>query len=203
MPKFNATSSSDSSLPWSLYGSLPCSKLTVLPSGRKVTSTVFSPGASTVVVPVPCAFSSDIRPLGCKLVYYFYSPLFKIRLRHRMAGVRPFLEIGVVHGLSLEGGRDSRIHHQFRQTHRGLIQRVDGSADRVIVVVIAILYRNQIFLQRLDVASFVVRDLLPGMILFAFRERRQDRVGFAARFDDLPLPEIFFGVVVGFEQHVL
>src|SRR5260221_13743222 len=75
MPKFNATSSSDSSLPWSLYGSLPCSKVTVLPSGRNVTSTVFSPGASTVVVPVPCVFSSDIRPLGCKLAFYFYYPL--------------------------------------------------------------------------------------------------------------------------------
>src|SRR5580700_2757099 len=61
MPKFNATSSSDSSLPWSLYGSLPCSKVTVLPSGRKVTSTVFSPGASTMVVPVPCVFSSDME----------------------------------------------------------------------------------------------------------------------------------------------
>src|SRR5712671_4174232 len=30
MPKFNATSSSDSSLPWSLYGSLPCSKVTAV-----------------------------------------------------------------------------------------------------------------------------------------------------------------------------
>src|ERR1700676_403736 len=92
MPKFNATSSSDSSLPWSLYGSLPCSKLTVLPSGRKVTSTVFSPGASTVVVPVPCVFSSDIRPRGCKLVYYFYSPLIQNLLSPpdgQLAGLPP------------------------------------------------------------------------------------------------------------------
>src|SRR6266403_6384060 len=101
MPKFNATSSSDSSLPWSLYGNLPCSKVTVLPSGRKVTSTVFSPGASTVVVPVPCAFSSDIEPLGCKLIFEL---LFKICFRHRMAGLRAFRQIAVVHGLTLERG---------------------------------------------------------------------------------------------------
>src|ERR1700686_3706113 len=162
MPKFNATSSSDSSLPWSLYGSLPCSKVTVLPSGRKVTSTVFSPGASTVVVPVPCVFSSDIRPLGCKLVYYFRL-LFEICFRHSMARLRPFLEIGVVHGLSLERGRDSRIHHQLRPPHRGPIQRVNARADPVIII--PILYRNQPFPQRLDIASFVVRDLLPGVIL--------------------------------------
>ena len=71
------------------------------------------------------------------------------------------------------------------------------------MIVIAILYLNQIFLQVLDVASFVVRDLLPGMILFSLRERRQDRVGFASGFNDLALPEILFGVVERFEQHVL
>src|SRR5450759_1662016 len=116
MPKFNATSSSDSSLPWSLYGSLPCSKVTVLPSGRKVTSTVFSLGASIVVVPVPCVFSSDI-----KLPALFKPALFKLCLRHRMAGLRAFREIGVVHGLSLERGRNGSIHHQFCQTHSGLV----------------------------------------------------------------------------------
>src|SRR5271169_2068052 len=102
MPKFNATSSSDSSLPWSLYGSLPCSKVTVLPSGRNVTSTVFSLGASIVVVPLPCVFSSDIK---------LPPALFKICFRHRMASLRAFLEIGVVHSLSFERGRDGRIHH--------------------------------------------------------------------------------------------
>src|ERR1017187_6933255 len=111
MPKFSATSSSDSSFPWSLYGSLPCSNVTVLPSGRKVTSTVFSPGASIVVVPASCVFSSDML-----------EPLFKFCLRHRMSGPRPFLNIRVVHGLSLERGRDSRIHHQFRQMHSRRIQ---------------------------------------------------------------------------------
>src|ERR1700687_1308730 len=104
MPKFNATSSSDSSLPWSLYGSLPCSKVTVLPSGRKVTSTVLSPGASIVVVPVPCVFSSDIEN----------NPLFKICLRYWMPRLCPFLKIGVVHGFPLEHGRNGSIHHQFR-----------------------------------------------------------------------------------------
>src|SRR5258708_34673052 len=119
MPKFKATSSSDFSLPWSLYGSLPCSNVTVLPSGRKVTSTVFSQGASTVVVPVPCVFSSDIRPLGCKPIYYSIGLLFEICLRDRVARPRPFLEICIVQSFSLEVGRDSRIHHQLHETHRG------------------------------------------------------------------------------------
>src|SRR5271166_3056302 len=79
MPKFNATSRSDSSLPWSLYGNLPCSKVTVLPSGRKVTSTVFSlfsvGGASIVVVPVPCVFSSDMyQPLENCFIQNLPSP---------------------------------------------------------------------------------------------------------------------------------
>src|SRR5271156_5253524 len=110
MPKFKATSSSDSSLPWSLYGNLPCSKVTVLPSGRKVTSTVFSlfsaGGASIVVVPVPCIFSSDIFSSDME-----NNPLFEICLRHRMAGLRAFLQIGIVHGFSLERGGDGGIHH--------------------------------------------------------------------------------------------
>src|ERR1700716_2663781 len=113
MPKFNATSSSDSSLPWSLYGSLPCSKVTVLPSGRKVTSTVFSPGASTVVVPAPCVFSSDIyksRVQNFKASQLF-KILFKICFRHRMAGMRTFFVLRVVHCFSLERGRYGGVHH--------------------------------------------------------------------------------------------
>src|SRR5580658_5476505 len=109
MPKFNATSSSDSSLPWSLYGNLPCSKVTVLPSGRKVTSTVFSPGASTMVAPALCAFSSDIKPLGYKLIGSKF--LFEICFRHRMASLRTFLHIIIIHGLSFERGRNGRVHH--------------------------------------------------------------------------------------------
>src|SRR5258708_26187301 len=49
----------------------------------------------------------------------------------------------------------------------------------------------------------MVRNLPPGFVLLLFRERRQDRVCFASRFNHLPLPEIFFRVVVRLEQHVL
>src|ERR1700730_14024988 len=91
--------------------------------------------------------------------------------------------------------------------HRGLVQRVNAGADRVIVIVIAIaiaiLYGNQGFLQRLDLAAFLARELSPGWVVLFFREHREDRVSFASRLDNLPLPEIFFSVVVRFEQHVL
>ncbi len=85
--------------------------------------------------------------------------------------------------------------------HCGLVHRVDAGADRVIVI--AILHCNESFLQRLDVAAFLARELLPGSIALFFGEHSQDRVCFAPRFNDLPLPEILFGVVERFEQHVL
>src|SRR6266404_7118266 len=71
------------------------------------------------------------------------------------------------------------------------------------MIVIALLDCNQVFLQRLDLATFLARELLPGWIALFFGEHRQDRVGFASGFNDLPLPEILFGIVERFEQHVL
>src|SRR5271169_6184296 len=87
--------------------------------------------------------------------------------------------------------------------HGGLVQRVDGFADRVIIIAIAVLYRDKSLLQRVDFAAFLVREFLPGSILLPFRERGEDGLGFASRFDYLPLAEIFFRVVERLEQHVL
>src|ERR1019366_9130743 len=89
--------------------------------------------------------------------------------------------------------------------HRSLVERVNGCADRVIIVIIsiAIRHRGKSFLQRLDVAAFLAREFLPCWTLFSLRERRQDRVCFASRLNDLPLPEILFREVERLEQHVL
>src|ERR1019366_7304387 len=55
---------------------------------------------------------------------------------------------------------------------------------------------------RTSMAPRIDRNLLPCRTLLSFRERGQDRACFAARFDDLPLPEILFGEVERFEQHI-
>src|ERR1039458_8665696 len=85
--------------------------------------------------------------------------------------------------------------------HRSLVERVNAGADRVIVV--AILYLNHSFFQRLDITALLVRDLQPGMISLSLRESYQNRIGFAPCFNDLPLAEIFFREVERLEQHVL
>src|SRR5580704_19750601 len=41
------------------------------------------------------------------------------------------------------------------------------------------------------------------MIVLSLHKRRQDRLRFASRFNDLTLAEIFLGVVIRLEQHVL
>src|ERR1700687_5673940 len=115
-----------------------------------------------------------------------------------MASMWSVLKIGIVHRLPLESGRDGSIHHQFREMRRGVVQRVNACADRAIIIAIAILYGNQGFLQRLNLAAFLARELSPGWVVLFFREHRQDRVSFASRLDNLPLPEIFLGIVVRF-----
>ena len=51
-----------------------------------------------------------------------------------MSGSRPVAPILIVHIFTFKRGRDSRIHHQFRETHGRLIQRVNSAANSVIVV---------------------------------------------------------------------
>jgi len=92
-------------------------------------------GASTVVVPALCVFSSDIiaphralaaraarkmasngaaeaAPFQSGFLKMFYSKcLFKFCFGHRMTYVTRVLKIGAVHGFAFESGGHGRVHH--------------------------------------------------------------------------------------------
>ncbi len=100
-----------------------------------------------------------------------------------MAGLLSHFNPRVIHGFSFKRGGDGGVHHQLRQAHGGFVQYVDRFADRVIVV--AIFDGDESLLQSFDVATFFVGELLPREVLLRLRERGQDGIGFAPRFDDL------------------
>src|SRR5581483_1327952 len=120
----------------------------VLPSGRNTTSTVFSPGASTVAVPADCTFSSAILYPAFLAAHSQPRRTLRItkefRLRYRMRGFRPFANIGRVHGLAFEGGGNRAIHHQFGQSHGGLVQSINPFADPLIVFALRALLQHSL-----------------------------------------------------------
>src|ERR1700746_164239 len=118
-----------------------------------------------------------------------------------MRGRRALSQVGLLHGLALQDGCDRAIHHQLGEMRCCLVEIVDGFADGLIIF--ALLYVIQRFLQLRDAAPFLWFELLPRWTATALPERRNDRFRLVARFDDLALAEIFLGIVERLEQHAL
>ncbi len=87
------------------------------------------------------------------------------------------------------------------QARGALVQRVDGFADRLIVVFG--IHRDQRLFHFRDLLLFVGGELSPGRTLLAFFEGGEDGLRFVARFDELALAKIFFRIVERIENHAL
>ena len=118
-----------------------------------------------------------------------------------MRGRRALSQVGLLHGLAFQGGCDRAIHHQLGEMRGCLVEIVDGFADGLIIF--ALLYDIQRFLQLRDAALLLGFELRPRRTATALPERRNDRFRLVARFDDLALAEIFLGIVERLEQHAL
>src|SRR5580765_8451505 len=84
--------------------------------------------------------------------------------------------------------------------HRALIQCVNSSTDRLVIL--ASLGFLQLPLQCFDSALIVASELLPSGIAATFLERKQNVVRFHACFYDLTFAEVLLSVVKGGNDHV-
>src|SRR5437588_997611 len=159
----------------------------------KVTRTVFGPGGSAVAAPRPLLllFSS---PIGLDFLLSLLLELSRCdRMRSRGTGAQ--IRIGSAHGLALDGFRNSRVHHQFRESHGSLIQGVDGGTNGLVIV--TALGFLQLSFKQLNSALFIPGQLLPCRAAAAFFERQDNVVRLHPVFYDLAFPEILLRVIVG------
>src|SRR5581483_4365977 len=124
-----------------------------------------------------------------------------LRWRNGMRSAGTFTEIALLYALALQSRRHCRIHHQFRQAHRPLVQRLNSIAD--LLIIIGIVHLAQRLLQLGDPVALVARELRPGRALPRLLQSRQNGLRLVSRFDQLPPAEIFLGVIERFQDHVL
>src|SRR6202035_1748198 len=125
--------------------------------------------------------------------------LFEFRLRHGVRRGRAFAQIGLVHVLAFQRGRDGGVHHHFRQSHRSLVQRINRFANRLVILFGV--HREQRLFHLGDLLLFLGRQLSPSCALLTFFEGSKDCRRLTARFDQLAPAEVFFRVVERVENH--
>src|ERR1700730_564968 len=125
--------------------------------------------------------------------------LFEFCLRHGVRRGRAFAQIGLVHVLAFQRGRDGGVHHHFRQSHRSLVQRINRFANRLVILFGV--HRDQRLFHLGDLLLFLGRQLSPSCALLTFFEGSKDCRSLAARFDQLAPAEVFFRVVERVENH--
>src|SRR6266849_1825392 len=102
-----------------------------------------------------------------------------------MRRIRPLTQVSLIHRLTLEHRRHGGVHHQLRQPHRALVQRVNGCADGLIFI--PTLHLVQRSFQLGNPLLLVAGKLPPGGTFPAFFKRGQNRACLITRLNPLPL----------------